>query len=143
MAKVDTLPDLYRPLMDGVSIKAPYCCVCGKRWPLNYHHVVKRSAGNIYRNGVAMPKPVLPLCGQGNTSGCHGLAHHEMLHFRWVTENDRRFCDYTVMDSWVHGFASKGGHWEYLSTEEPTKYQAALEMEGWKPLPSFGYNECC
>ena len=27
-----------------------------------------------------------------------------------------------------------GGHWEYLLTDEPTKYQAALAMGGWRRL---------
>lgn len=126
MAKVDTLPQLYRPLMDGCSVETPYCCVCGATYPLNRHHVVKRSAGKIYRQGVEVPKPTLMLCGSGNTSGCHGKAHHNMLHFRWVPSNQpvSGFFNVTV----------KGGHWEYLETEEPVKYQKALDMDGWKPI---------
>lgn len=38
------MAELWWPLMDGPSVETPYCCVCGARWPLNRHHVVKRSA---------------------------------------------------------------------------------------------------
>ena len=44
MAKVTTLAPIWWPLMEGPSVETPYCCVCGARWPLNCHHVVKRSA---------------------------------------------------------------------------------------------------
>ena len=64
--------------------------------------------------------PLVRLCGIGNTlyddSGRlfhHGMAHQMRLHFRY--EDDR---------------------WEYLITEEPTKYERALEMPGWMPLQS-------
>lgn len=130
MAKVDTLPMLYRPLMDGCSVILNHCAVCGATWPLNQHHIVKRSQGNLYRSGVKRPKPTITLCGSGNASGCHGLAHQSRLHFRWVTT-----------EAWDEiGFGNSkyrersGGHWEYLITDEPTKYQAALKMDGWKEL---------
>lgn len=86
MAKVTTLPELWWPLMEGPSVETPYCCVCGARWPLNRHHVVKRSAGERYVNGVRLPKPTLMLCGSGNASGCHGKAHQGRLHFRYVKQ---------------------------------------------------------
>lgn len=142
MAKVTTIPELYQPLMKGVTIKSDRCCICGKIG-VQMHHVVKRSAGNMYISGVRIHRPKLPLCGLGNSTGCHGLAHHNMLHFRWVEEygNGNKFCDYTRLDSWVKGAADKGGHWEYLITDEPTKYQDALKMDGWMYLPSFGYND--
>lgn len=44
MARVTTMAELWWLLMDGPSVETPYCCVCGARWPLNRHHVVKRSA---------------------------------------------------------------------------------------------------
>lgn len=129
MAKVNTLSELLRPLMDGVSIRAPYCVVCGKNHPLNQHHIVRRGAGKFYRGGIEVPKPTLTLCGMGNTSGCHGLAHQNKLHFRWV----RASVKYNLKQTRSLG----SGHWEYLITEEPTKYQKALEMDGWKPLKTF------
>ena len=54
--------------------------------------------------------PTVTVCGMGNASGCHGLFHSHRLHLRYT---DR---------------------WEYLRTKEPTKYQTALNMEGWRPL---------
>lgn len=123
MAKTTTLPKLWWPLMEAPSCKTPYCCVCGKTAPLNQHHVVKRSAGNLYRAGVKAPKPTVTLCGSG-TTGCHGLAHENRLHFRWH-KSSPRFVD--------HG-NRRNGHWEYLLTDEPVKYQKALEMDGWEPV---------
>lgn len=52
----------------------------------------------------------ITVCGFGNASGCHGKLHSHLLHVRYT---DR---------------------WEYLETEKPTKYQKALEMEGWREL---------
>lgn len=126
MAKVTTIPELYWPLMSGVTIESDRCVVCGKS-PVQMHHVVKRSAGNMYRGGVRIPRPKLPLCGLGNASGCHGLAHQNRLHFRWVRPREA-FNRPTPQGS---------GHWEYLITDEPTRYQRALEMDGWRPLPDF------
>ncbi|MFR9169859.1 MAG: hypothetical protein ACLVKI_14535 [Gordonibacter urolithinfaciens] len=72
-----------------------------------------------------MAKPTVRLCGSGNASGCHGLAHAGMLHFRWAAaEHTDRLTGNVLM----------GGHWEYLLTDEPTKYQAALAMGGWRRL---------
>lgn len=125
MAKVTTLPPLLWPLMDGVSVDTPYCCVCGRSGvPLNRHHVVRRGAGKLYKNGIEVPKPLLTLCGSGNASGCHGLAHQNRLHFRWVRG------EYEFNHSRPQG----AGHWEYLLLDEPTKYEAAVEMDGWRPL---------
>ena len=134
MAKVTTIPDLYLPLMEGVTIHSNRCCVCGKLG-VQMHHVVKRSMGNLYVNGVRIPRPKLPLCGLGNSSGCHGLAHHNMLHFRWVKSDavSGGFGRYT------HQEGGDGGHWEYLITDEPTKYQDALEMGGWMCLHDCDY----
>jgi hypothetical protein len=51
--------------------------------------------------------PLIRLCGSGVT-GHHGLAHEKRLHFRYT--------------DW----------WEYLITDEPTKYEKALAMKGWR-----------
>ena len=77
--------------------------------PLNQHHVVWRSWGEYYDNGVKQEKPTITLCGNGNTSGCHGLAHSRRVHFRW---NDG---------------------WQYLRTDT-TDYVEALEEEGWRDI---------
>lgn len=71
----------------------------------NRHHIVPRSQGG--HDG-----PTVTVCGMGNASGCHGKLHAHRLHLRW-----------------------QGNRWEYLETDEPTKYQNALMMEGWKKLP--------
>lgn len=91
MARVDTLPEYLRPLMEGVTVRTPYCAVCGRVQPLNQHHVVRRGAGKMYRDGREVEKPTVTLCGFGNNlhdadgrEYCHGLAHANRLHFRWV-----------------------------------------------------------
>ena len=125
MANVDTLPEILRPLMEGPSIETPRCAVCGAPWPLNRHHIVRREAGKLFRDGREVPKPTVMLCGSGNGSGCHGLAHANRLHFRWVRA-EQRFNRPAPPGS---------GHWEYLLLPEPTKYADALAMDGWGRLP--------
>lgn len=112
-----TLPPILWPLMridqrtaEAIA-NADRCVICGRRYPLNRHHIVRRGAGVLYENGRKLPKPLVTLCGSGNTGGCHGKAHANMLHFR----NDR-------------------GRLEFVELEEPTKYQDALEMDGWMPV---------
>lgn len=131
MAKVDTLPEILRPLMDGASVETPRCAVCGRPWPLNRHHIVRRGAGRLYRNGVEVPKPTVVLCGIGNNLRdadghpfCHGLAHANMLHFRWVRPREE----------FNRSRPQGSGHWEYIVLPEPTSYAAALAMDGWGPL---------
>lgn len=124
MPRADTLPELLRPLMGGTSLTLDHCAVCGRPWPLNQHHVVRRGAGRMYRQGVEVPKPTITLCGSGNASGCHGLAHANRLHFRWVRT--------VPAPSGLGGVAACCGHWEYLLCDEPTRYQDALAMGGWR-----------
>lgn len=130
MAKVDTMPIYLRPLMRGCSVKLNRCAVCGATYPLNQHHIVRRSAGKMYDcHGVELPKPTITLCGSGNTSGCHGKAHAHKLHFRWVdTDVKDRSNDF--------GFATiRGGHWEVLETSEPMReFEASQVEDGWRPL---------
>ena len=113
VARVTTMEGELLPLLDLPSIDLRWCAICGRTWPLNRHHVPPRSAGNAYRDGRRVPHPTITLCGSGNASGCHGLAHHRRLHFRNVD-----------------------GEWWYLLTDEPTKYHDALRMVGWRPVPS-------
>ena len=88
MANVDTLPEILRPLMEGPSIETPRCAVCGASWPLNRHHIVRRGAGKLFRDGREVPKPTVMLCGSGNGSGCHGLAR--LVHGRSAPHARRR-----------------------------------------------------
>lgn len=67
----------------------------------------------MFRDGVEVPKPTITLCGYGNTSGCHGLAHQNRLHFRY-----------------------EGGELQYIVCPEPTKYEVALGMDGWRAVRS-------
>lgn len=114
----DTLPLIYRPLMEAPTLKLGYCAVCGRRFPLEQHHMVWRSWGKLFENGKERKKPTITLCGFGNNLRdadgrcyCHGMAHHRMLHFKY---EDGTLC--------------------CLETDEPTSYLAALEMDGWKPI---------
>lgn len=108
---------LEEALMHGSDVHAdesfPCCVVCGSPFPhIERHHVVFRSQGG--EDG-----PTLDLCSAGGNNlrdargriTCHGAAHHRMLHFRLVD-----------------------GQWWYMRTREPTKYERALEMPGWRPL---------
>lgn len=129
-----TLDRLYWPLMRAPSVRLDHCAICGRPAPLNQHHMVFRSAGTLQRGGREVPKPTLTLCGYGNNlrdaNGryyCHGLAHHRMLHFRWVASPPTFKRD--------NGNAQLGGgHLEYLKTDEPTSYEDALRMGGWKKV---------
>lgn len=106
--RTGTLPVYLWPLMELQSTRSDRCEVCGRVSPLNQHHIVFRSAGRLYRDGVEVRKPTITLCGFGNnlrdSEGryyCHGLAHHHMLHFR--NNNGVRECMFTEkpMDEWA------------------------------------------
>lgn len=107
------MPELYRHMMEGPSVKSGRCVICGRPYPLEQHHAVWRSWGELYdAEGNRLPKPLLTVCGAGNNLPyCHGLIHHRMIHLDW-----------------------RGGEWMWLRTKEPTKLQDALEMGGWKRL---------
>lgn len=100
-----------RETMRAPSVEGDCCAVCG-RYPAERHHVVFRSQGG--GDG-----PTIPLCGHGNTSGCHGKAHGRLLHFRWV-------ADVTDDDGL--------GHWEYLEADAPIRPSDALRSDGWMEL---------
>lgn len=117
--KPPLLNEYEKSLMRGPSIAfdPPRCAVCGRSWPVEKHHVVKRSQGGT-------SGPTIMLCGQGNNlkdaNGryyCHGRAEHRMLHFRWVPSE--YFGE---------------GHWEYLETKVQMKYHIALTLGGWREL---------
>lgn len=134
MAKVDTLPAVLVPLMSAPSIRLEWCAVCGRPHPLEQHHIVRRGAGSLYRAGIEVEKPTITLCGFGNNLTdadgrpyCHGLAHANMLHFRWVPGR-------VSAGAYDWGVEIAGGHLEYLLTGEPVDYLSALSMPGWKRL---------
>ena len=129
-----TLAEIDRPLMDGPTMIAGRCFVCGRYSPLEQHHYVWRSWGKLYKHGTEMRKPTITLCGFGNNLTdshgryyCHGLAHHRRLHFRWMPSGTRRANG--------HSFNCYGaGRLQYLITPEPMDYQDALELIGWKDV---------
>lgn len=138
-AKADsksTLAPIYWPLMQGPTMIAGRCFICGRRWPLEQHHYVWRSWGKLYRNGIEVRKPTITLCGRGNNLKdpdgrpyCHGLAHDHRLHFRFIGPTDMtRKHDMKRETAWG------GGRLQYLITEEPTDYMDALDMEGWRNI---------
>lgn len=92
-------------MMGAPSVEGDLCAFCG-RPATNRHHVVPRSQGGA-------EGPTVCVCGMGNASGCHGLLHSHRLHLRWDDE---------------------GFRWLYLRTEEPIKYDKALDMDGWREL---------
>ena len=106
-----TLPLMWWHMMGAPDAGEQQCVVCGSTWHLNHHHPVKKSAGELYgADGKAIRKPKLLICGNGNTEGCHGLAHQGKLHF------------------------SYNGEWLYLLLDESTDYLSALEMDGWRSI---------
>lgn len=138
-----TMPEYLRPIMAAPSLILPYCAVCGRTSPLNQHHVVKRSDGELFdEHGRKLRKPTVTLCGMGNASGCHGLAHAGLLFLDYRPSWHRtKFARAGEMDYY-------GGHWEalLLTPEERDEWQeanngrkldllAAREMEGWFRIP--------
>lgn len=126
-----TLPEFLVPLMDAPSMIAGRCFICGRKFHLEQHHIVFRSAGKLFKGGREVPKPTITLCGFGNNlrdaNGrylCHGLAHHRMLHFRWVPSSPKRVNGLSVD---LYG----SGRLQFLKTDEPTDYLDALDMDGW------------
>lgn len=120
------LPMMGKPSIDNAE---HFCCICGKP-ATNRHHIVKRSAGKLVVDGVEVKKPTVRLCGEGNASGCHGLAHAGKLHFRWVDE--QAFKNVKANGMFEH--YAIGGHWECLIVDEGTDYLTALSMDGWRRL---------
>lgn len=124
-----TLAPIWWPLMQSPDVTPGYCAICGRAYPTEKHHLVRRSAGELYQDGKKIRKPVIELCGFGNNlkdpNGryyCHGKAHNGLLYFRW---NGRlEFLD--VSETLKRSFEERTG----LSFD----YQAALESTGWLPV---------
>ena len=71
-----------RPLLDKPSIlDTDFCAICG-RPAIDGHHVIQKGMGG-YSKETERRIPQFRLCGFGNTSGCHGLAHKGRLHIYW------------------------------------------------------------
>lgn len=122
-----TLSRVYWPLMLAPTIRKQHCVVCG-RPANNMHHVVWRSWGELHDcHGRKLKKPMVPLCGMGNASGCHKKAHERRVHFRWMPKvlNGDFGQPYVVPGA---------GHVEFIEFDEPTQYVDAIDADGWRPL---------
>lgn len=97
--------DLRAELLGKPSMIRRHCVVCGLP-ATNKHHVIPKGMGGT-RLEPRIPK--LSLCGMGNASGCHGMAHSGRLHFKW-----------------------DGTRWMFRTTDG-CSYQEALELDGWLP----------
>lgn len=137
----DTLPEIYRPMMGRPSLRLPYCAVCGRAANLEQHHIVRRGAGKLFDcHGREVAKPTVTLCGFGSNLRdadgrfwCHGRAHHNMVHFRWVEAcctKPKGKAPLGALDT----YEMTGGHWEVIELDEPTSYIEALAMDGWRRL---------
>ena len=99
------LNHLNRHLLNQPSLRRAYCVVCGKPANNQHHVIIKGMGGTKYAKQI----PTVSLCGMGNASGCHGLAH-----------TGRLFFDYR--DGWY-----------YCQVREPITYEIALEYGEWEP----------
>ena len=91
-------------LLDKPSIVSERCCVCGALATDNHHVIQKGMGGSKLEKRI----PTVPLCGMGNTSGCHGKAH-----------SGRLFFDY------------RDEEWYYCELDNPTTLADAYEQSGW------------
>lgn len=108
------MDDYQRALMDCPSVpRQPYCPVCGRAGKLTEHHVVPRSQGG--HKG-----PTIYLCGDG-TTGCHGLAEDNRLHF----------C-------YEDGFLTNDDPgWLWVLLDEATKIDDPWQVAGWQRLSIY------
>ena len=94
-------------LMTAPSIqdrKDGMCAICKCHPARNRHHIVPRSHGGMWG-------PTVPVCGLGNTGGCHKMLHDGRLHLFY-----------------------SGGEWSYFYSAEGCKLDEALERRGWRAL---------
>lgn len=119
MLKTPTLPEELWPLLAVESIETEGCAICGRWSPIERHHIVWRSQGELFdEKGKPRPKPTITVCGFGNNLRdadgivyCHGAIHHRMLHLR-----------------------NHEGRLQYLWTAYPTKYHIALTLPEWQDV---------
>lgn len=103
--------NLNKHLLGCPSIKSRYCVVCGEPATNDHHVIIKGIGGSKYAKQI----PTVSLCGMGNTSGCHGLAHSGRLFFDYRTSlKTGRKC------------------WHYCKTDVPVSLFMALEFGEWR-----------
>lgn len=69
----DAMSTSERELLGLPSHVSPYCLACGES-AQNHHHVIPKRMGGRCKV-IEKLIPTVSLCGFGNASGCHGLAH--------------------------------------------------------------------
>ena len=74
-----SLNEYERHLLDRGSLESDKCLCCGAP-AVNNHHIIIKGAGGVSKANEKRI-PTVSLCGNGNTSGCHKLAHDGRLHF--------------------------------------------------------------
>lgn len=98
------------------------CAWCG-RPATNSHHVPPRSKGSflfVGTNGytTTLLPALVALCGMGNVSGCHAMAHRHSLAVRWVWETEQAAHMWWSGELFATGIAPHSpalyelGHWE-------------------------------
>lgn len=117
-------------------MKLPYCPICGRAWPLEQHHPVRRGAGKLFDangpGGSQADHHAVRLrqqpAGRRRAPLLPRLAHEGRLHFRW--------SEVRGLDTSLAHFPApyEGGHWEYLLLDEGCDYLTALGMDGWRRL---------
>ena len=127
--------NMWAPLFGKPNASNIYgrCMVCG-RPANNHHHIVPRSAGEMSVDGRRLSKPTILLCGNGNTSGCHGLAHQHRLHFRWVDAFEEHRYDKVATPKYDTG----SGHYEWKLFDQPINVlEAWAHTKGWNRLGRY------
>lgn len=127
-----TLDRTWWPLMEMGDYLPGYCVVCGRTNPINKHHMVPKSAGEVIDiRRRKMRKPLVHLCGFGNNLQdadgrfyCHGKVHQNLLHFR----NNNGVLE--VLDLTDPATLQRLGL--RVVTSFP-RYEA-LELNGWRPV---------
>ena len=140
-----TLPPLWWPLvffkdrrLHRHGERGGKCEVCGAAEPLEEHHIVPKSRGKVFLLDVTeLELPTITLCGFGNHGSlmgyplCHGMAHMERLHFRFRRVEEQPI-EYNFGGNQILTYVRN--RLEFLITDKPVKYQAALMLEGWREL---------
>lgn len=101
-------------VLNAPDVKGDVCAFCGAM-ATNRHHIAPKGMGGRKDAG-----PTVPVCGMGNTSGCHRLLHEGKLHMRYV--------------------GGANPHWEYVRFKKGTKLDEVIareELLDWRPLRSW------
>ena len=98
-----------RELLDKPSIESDVCAVCGAK-ATNRHHVLIKGMGGLPKS-IESRIPLIPLCGMGNTCGCHKLAHDYAIEFR---------------------YDERDGLWKWRKTKHGGRWYVCFGQQVWK-----------